>query len=88
MVKYDILLAISVEELGSSRRGGSPSHGWGTPQPFLYRHKTQNKILSIFVDESGRFQLPDDVARFYIVGLVLHDQQESISKAVDNLTRD
>ena len=30
-----------------------------------------NKILSVFVDESGKFQYPDLHSRFYIVGM--HD---------------
>ena len=31
------------------------------------------ETLSIFVDESGRFQYPDADSRFYILGLVFHD---------------
>ena len=34
----------------------------------------QKKVLSVFVDESGKFQYPDSDSRFYIVGLVFHDQ--------------
>ena len=33
-----------------------------------------DKILSVFVDESGMFKYPDPDSRFYIVGLVFHDQ--------------
>ena len=29
----------------------------------------QKKVLSVFVDESGKFQYPDSVSRFYIVSL-------------------
>ena len=36
------------------------------------------KVLSIFVDESGRFQFPDTNSRFYILGLVLHDQSQPV----------
>ena len=32
------------------------------------------KVLSIFVDESGRFQHPDSVSRFYILSMVFHNQ--------------
>ena len=45
------------------------------------------KVLSIFVDESGRFQYPDADSRFYILGLVLHDQSQSIEKYVADLER-
>lgn len=41
--------------------------------------------LSIFVDESGRFQYPDDESRFYILGLVFHDQSHDISRALAEL---
>ena len=43
------------------------------------------KILSIFVDESGTFQYPDPDSRFYIVGMVLHDQDFDIMPLVRNL---
>ena len=43
------------------------------------------KVLSIFIDESGRFQYPDDKSRFYIISMVMHDQSVSIGKEVLNL---
>jgi len=43
------------------------------------------KILSIFVDESGNFGYPDRVSRYYVIGLVFHDQDLSIQSAVDDL---
>ena len=43
------------------------------------------KILSIFVDESGNFGFPDSVSRFYVIGLVFHNQESSISQAVADL---
>ena len=43
--------------------------------------------LSIFVDESGRFRHPDDVSRFYILGMVFHDQADDISMLVKDLER-
>ncbi len=44
--------------------------------------------LSVFVDESGRFQYPDLASRFYIVGLVFHDQNVEIAEAVRKLDAD
>ena len=44
------------------------------------------KTLSVFVDESGRFQHPDRDSRFYIVGMVFHDQSADITNAGDQLT--
>lgn len=43
--------------------------------------------LSIFVDESGRFQHPDPSSRFYILGMVFHDQSNDISPLVADLAR-
>ena len=43
--------------------------------------------LSIFVDESGRFQHPDNDSRFYILGMVFHDQDSDISALVADLER-
>ena len=43
--------------------------------------------LSIFVDESGRFQYPDDSSRFYILSMVFHDQPIDISPLVADLER-
>lgn len=48
----------------------------------------KQKTLSVFVDESGRFQYPDAASRFYIVGLVLHDQEARIDELVSGLDRD
>ena len=45
------------------------------------------KVLSIFVDESGRFQFPDANSRFYILGLVLHDQSQPVDSYVADLQR-
>ena len=43
--------------------------------------------LSVFVDESGRFQLPDESSQYYIVSLVLHDQRVPIDGLVAELDR-
>ena len=45
------------------------------------------RTLSIFVDESGRFQYPDNTSRFYIISMVLHDQAFDISLEVEELDR-
>ena len=45
------------------------------------------KALSIFIDESGRFQYPDSDSPFYILGMILHDQSISIDKYVADLER-
>ena len=45
------------------------------------------KTLSIFVDESGRFQYPDADSRFYILGLVFHDSDHPIDKYVADLEK-
>ena len=45
------------------------------------------KTLSIFIDESGRFQYPDSDSPFYILGMILHDQSQSIEKHVADLER-
>ena len=43
--------------------------------------------LSIFVDESGIFQYPDPLSRFYILSLVFHDQSHDISHPLAELSR-
>ena len=43
--------------------------------------------LSIFVDESGNFRFPDPESRFYIVGMVFHDQSIDISQEIARLER-
>ena len=45
------------------------------------------RLLSVFVDESGNFGDPDDPARYCIVTLVLHDQSVDISRFVSELDR-
>ena len=46
------------------------------------------KKISVFVDESGRFLHPDAISRFYIVGLVFHDQRIDIDDLVRRLDAD
>ena len=48
----------------------------------------ERATLSVFVDESGRFQFPDILSRFYILTLVLHDQRMDIGELVSAFDRD
>ena len=43
--------------------------------------------LSIFVDESGRFQFPDRESPYYIIALVMHDQRIPVDGLVAELDR-
>ena len=43
--------------------------------------------MSVFVDDSGRFQHPDPSSRFYIVGMVFHDQRVDVSKSIEDFDR-
>lgn len=45
----------------------------------------EERTLSVFVDESGTFRLPDPSSRYYIVSLVFHDQSVDISRFVHEL---
>ena len=47
----------------------------------------QKTALSVFVDESGRFRHPDADSRFYIVGMVFHNQANDISQAIEDFNR-
>ena len=46
----------------------------------------ENK-LSIFVDESGSFLYPDHDSRFYVIGMVFHDQSIDISRQLGDMDR-
>ena len=43
------------------------------------------RSLSVFVDESGTFRHPDPLSRYYIVGLVFHDQSADINRLAREL---
>lgn len=45
----------------------------------------ENKVLSIFVDESGCFQYPDLDSRFYILGMVFHNQTINVAQRITEL---
>ena len=47
----------------------------------------KENLLSVFVDESGNFGDTRDLARYCIVTLVLHDQNQDVSQAVRDLDR-
>lgn len=53
----------------------------------LFYGMNNEKLLSVFVDESGNFGDPKDPARQCIVTLVLHDQSFDISRFVQELDR-
>ena len=53
----------------------------------LFVERRNMEELSIFVDESGRFQHPDPSSRFYILGMVFHDQSNDVSQLVADLSR-
>ena len=44
-----------------------------------------NKILSVFIDESGDFGKYDPKSPYYYVSMVLHDQSVDISSEIDSL---
>lgn len=45
----------------------------------------RKNVLSVFVDESGRFKYPDSESHYYIVGLVFHDQDVDITPLVHKM---
>ena len=45
------------------------------------------KILSVFIDESGDFGPYDFHASFYLVAMVLHNQDVDISKSIEERLR-
>lgn len=45
----------------------------------------KEKILSIFIDESGDFGRYDSKNPYYYVSLILHDQSINISENIENL---
>lgn len=48
----------------------------------------KKSVLSVFVDESGKFQYPDPYSRFYIVGMVFHDQDQDATELISKLDSD
>ena len=43
--------------------------------------------LSVFVDESGSFLYPDSDSRFYVIGMVFHDQSIDIRQQLTDMDR-
>ena len=56
-----------------------------SPLSLFTKGSMNGKTLSIFVDESGNFRLPDAECRFYIIGMLFHDQSIDISADVARL---
>ena len=56
--------------------------------PLLFIRAMTRKTLSIFVDESGKLLYPDSQSRFYIVGMVFHDQDFNMSDLIAKLDAD
>ena len=71
------------------RRGICPRVSGGkkfSPLSFIGSCNMEAKrTLSVFVDESGRFQHPDEGSRFYILGMLFHDQSYDIASLVEDL---
>ena len=62
--------------------------GGKTFPPLLFIRTMTRKTLSIFVDESGKLLYPDSQSRFYIVGMVFHDQDFNMSDLIAKLDAD
>ena len=65
-------------------RGKRSALSDGFPVTFAFQRGMDKKTLSIFVDESGRFQYPDTTSRFYIVSAVstVSDCRSCLHRAV------
>ena len=76
---------VTIKQKGWSKDPGPPSGG-DIPRHFLFTEITSmKKILSIFIDESGDFGDYDNKAPYYLVAMVLHDQQIDITSEINNL---
>ena len=72
--------------MGWAKALGPPTGG-GFTSPFLVHESAGEsmKELSIFVDESGDFGCYDHKCPYYIVTMVMHEQQYDISANVEAL---
>ena len=43
------------------------------------------KILSVFIDESGDFGFIKDASKYYLIILVFHDQKDNISSNIERI---
>ena len=43
------------------------------------------KILSIFIDESGDFGFIKDASKYYLITMVFHDQKLNISSNIEKI---
>ena len=72
-------------------QGPGPPAGEDLPRHFIYtedRRFMKNKILSVFVDESGDFGKYNSASPYYYVGMVLHNQDIDISKNIYALEKE
>lgn len=78
----DITIGLAARPWSTERRGISP------PFILLVERETDMKenILSIFIDESGDFGPYEHHAPYYLVAMVLHEQNISISDNIQALT--
>ena len=53
----------------------------------MWSMKSNQQKLSIFVDESGSFLYPDNDSRFYVIGMVFHDQSIDIRQQLTDMDR-
>lgn len=47
----------------------------------------KNRVLSVFVDESGDFGQYNPSSPYYYVAMVLHNQETDISKSINALEK-
>ncbi len=73
--------------MGWSRDPGPPKGGEIPRQIFLQKEKVVEKILSIFIDESGDFGDYEVHSPYYIVTMVLHNQDKKIKEKISILNR-
>ena len=68
--------------MGWSKDPGPPSRG-GFPL-FFFRKLNMNKILSVFIDESGDFGPYEVHSPYYIVTMILHNQSIDINDRINS----
>lgn len=68
-------------------RGNVPVFVAGSNPRRIRFYEMKETTLSLFVDESGRFLHPDKDSRFYILGMVFHDQSSDISQQINDFDK-
>ncbi len=80
-------MRLRIDMMGWLKSPGPPNGG-GSPRHFLCLKASENvRILSVFVDESGDFGKYQPQSPFYIVTLLLHDQNDEIAEGVGKLNK-